>query len=66
MTDTISMSVAKPMSNPAATGIRSVNAYKGSAKREIEKKKLSPLGKLKQTRKLLLTFTFLIYCAKMF
>jgi hypothetical protein len=50
MTDTINMSAAKPMCNPAASGIRSVNAYKGSPKREIEKKKLSLLGKLKQNR----------------
>jgi hypothetical protein len=39
MTDTINMSAAKPMCIPAANGIRSVNEYKGSAKREIEKKK---------------------------
>jgi hypothetical protein len=49
MTDTINMSAAKPTCTPAATGIRNVNEYRGSAKREIEKKKLSPLGKLKQT-----------------
>jgi hypothetical protein len=42
------MSVAKPMCNAAAIGIRIVNEYKGSARRDIEKKKLSPLGKLKQ------------------
>jgi hypothetical protein len=50
MTDTISMSVANPVCTPAASGIRIVNEYNGSAKREIEKKKPSPPGNLIKRR----------------
>jgi hypothetical protein len=48
MMDTISISAAKLVYNPAVSGTISVNVYSGSAKREIEKKKLSLLGKLKE------------------
>jgi hypothetical protein len=66
MTDTINMSVAKPLCNAAATGIRNVNEYRGSARREIEKKKMSPLGKLKQKGMHIITYNRLfIYRAQM-
>jgi hypothetical protein len=45
------MSAAKPVCNPAVSGIRRVNEYSGSAKLENEKKKLSPPGKLKEKAK---------------
>jgi hypothetical protein len=61
MTDTINMSVAKPLCNTATTGIRNVNEYKGSARREIEKKKMSLLGKLKQKDMNIITYNRFFY-----
>jgi hypothetical protein len=62
------MSIANTVCTAAASGISIENEYNGSAKREIEKRKLSPPAKLiirrNKTSILIITFNFVIIASK--